>query len=112
MKINELLKESEFGDLKLGNVGSELDQDDNFGGTDFAAPRMFDQLAKCADNVNGQAEVKTDDGDTIMCKSSTAKQIMDMERNISQQGGKKEKFMKMIQTTDGLKKVIDFVEKR
>lgn len=110
MKIKDLMNESSFDDLGLKGLGSELDRDDEYG-QDFKAPRMFDQLAKCADNVKGQAELKTDDGDTIMCKSSTAKQIMDMERNISQQGGKKEKFMKMIQTTDGLKKVIDYVEK-
>lgn len=104
------MNESSFADLGLKGLGSELDRDDDYG-SDFAAPRMFDQLAKAADNIKGGAEVKTDDGDTIMVKGSTAKMIMDMERSISQQGGKKEKFMKMIQTTDGLKKVIAHVEK-
>ena len=82
MKIKDLVNESDFVDLGPRGVGSELDIDD-FGGKEFKAPRMFDQLAKCADNINGQAEVKTDDGKTILCKSSTAKKILDMERSIS-----------------------------
>ena len=110
MKIKDLINESNFADLGLKGLGSELDKDDEFG-ADFKAPRMFQQLAKCADNIKGQAELKTDDGKTIMCKSATAKRIMDMERNMTNQGGKKEKFMRMIQNSDGLQKAIDFVEK-
>ena len=110
MRIKDLMNESSFDDLGLKGLGSELDRDDVLG-KDFAAPRMFDQLAKAADNIKGQAEVKTDDGDTVTVSSRTAKMIMDLERTISQQGGKKEKFMKMIQTTDGLKKAIAHVEK-
>jgi len=114
MKINEILDEAKGMmdyDPRFDKHGSELDRDDDWGGVDFKAPRMFDQLAKAADNINGEADVKTDDGDTIKVKSGTAKNIMDLERGISQQGGKKEQFMKMIQTTDGLKKVIAYVEK-
>lgn len=111
MKIKDLVNESDFADLGLKGYGDELDRDDDFGGSDFKATRMFDQLAKVADNINGKGEVRTDDGKAFTVSSSTAKRLMDIERNMTQQGGKKEKFMKMIQTSDGLDKAIKFVEK-
>ena len=49
MKIKDLMNESSFDDLGLKGLGSELDRDDEYG-QDFKAPRMFQQLAKCADN--------------------------------------------------------------
>jgi len=37
---------------------------------------------------------------------------MDLERNMSMQGGKKQKFMKMIQMSDGLEKAKAAVDAR
>lgn len=111
MKIKDLINESDFADFGLKGHGDELDRDDDFGGSDFKADRMFNQLAKVADNMAGKGEVRTDDGEVITISSPTAKRLMDIERNMTQQGGKKEKYMKMIQTSKGLKHAIQFVEK-
>ena len=112
-EIDKKLSEIDFSDLGLKGHGSELDKDDEDEG--FKQERMFMQLGKIVDsrgNPKPLDSVKTDDGKTIMCKSSTAKKIMDMERSITQQGGKKEKFMNMIQKSDGLNKVIDYIENK
>lgn len=116
MKMNEIdkkLSEIDFSDLGLKGHGSELDRDDF--DNEFKEPRMFLQLGKVVDsrgNPNPLTKVKTDDGKEVDINPMQAKMIMDLERNMSMQGGKKQKFMKMIQMSDGLEKAKAAVDAR
>lgn len=113
MKVKDLVNESDFADLGLKGLGSELDRDEE--GDDFKQKRMFDQLGKVIDsagNPNPIKTVKTDDGDEVEVTPGIAKALRYLEQNTSAQGGQKEKVMRMLQTTDGLNKAIDMVKSK
>lgn len=93
---------------KVGIDPADTDDD----GEEFKAKRMFDQLGKVIDsrgNPNPLTTVTTDDGDEVEVSAQEAHMIRGLEMRTSQQGGQKEKFMRMIQTTDGLNKVLDMI---
>jgi|TARA_X000000950_G_scaffold93781_1_gene118061 hypothetical protein len=104
-----------YDDFGLSKHGIELDRDDDGDGKEFKAKRMFDQLGKVIDsrsNPNPIGTVTTDDGDEVQVTPTIAHMIRGLEIRTTQQGGAKEKFMRMIQTTNGLKKVIDLVKSK
>lgn len=110
MKIKDVVKlqEANFDDFGLGKHGSELDQDDDAEG--FKQTSMFDQLGKVLDsrgNPNPKTTVTTDDGKEhkvtppqaqMLRMMATAEKIKPMIRT---------KFIKDIQTSNGL---IDFLD--
>lgn len=112
MKISELL-EGTMDDLGLKGHGAELDSDDDGADAfDVKGERMAVQLMKVADSQKGEGKVKTDDGDVMTVSSRTAQSILDMERSPNLKPAQKEQIAKMVQTTAGLQKLIDYVEKK
>jgi hypothetical protein len=114
MKMNEIdkkLAEINFSDLGLKGHGSELDKDDEDEG--FKQERMFIQLGKIVDsrgNPKPLDSVKTDDGKVVKVTPMQAQVIMQYEKNVPQQGGQKDKFMRMIQNSDGLEKAKEMAD--
>lgn len=114
MKMNEIdkkLSEIDFSDLGLKGHGSELDKDDEDEG--FKKERMFLQLGKIVDsrgNPKPLDSVKTDDGKVVKVTPMQAQVIMKYEQNVPQQGGQKDKFMRMIQSSDGLEKAKEMAD--
>ena len=79
-----------FGDYDLGNVGSELDQDDDEG-KGYAQAPMYDQLGKVLDsqgNPNPVNTVTTDDGKTLKVSGDQAR------------------ILRMLMTTDKVKPMV------
>jgi hypothetical protein len=112
MKMRDIHEDFDDDDIRaMQKVGIDpADQDDD--GEEFKAKRMFDQLGKVIDsrgNPNPLTTVTTDDGDEVEVSPQEAHMIRGLEMRTSQQGGQKEKFMRMIQTTDGLNKVLDMI---
>lgn len=111
--IHEDFDDDDFRAMKSARPGfdpADLDNDDE--GAEFKAKRMFDQLGKVIDsrgNPNPLTTVTTDDGDEVEVSAQEAHMIRGLEMRTSQQGGQKEKFMRMIQTTEGLNKVLDMI---
>ena len=69
MKMKDIVNEDfdDIGDLKLGNVGKELDQPEKVG-KGFDKESMFDQLGRILDSQTNPIKVTTvttDDGDTV-----------------------------------------------
>lgn len=114
MKMNEIdkkLSEIDFSDLGLKGHGRELDKDDEDEG--FKQERMFMQLGKIVDsrgNPKPLDSVKTDDGKVVKVTPMQAQVIMKYEQNVPQQGGQKDKFMRMIQMSDGLEKAKEMAD--
>ena len=114
MKMNEIdkkLSEIDFSGLVLKVHGSELDKEDEDEG--IKQERMFMQLDKIVDrrgNPKPLDSLKTDDGKVVKVTPMQAQVIMKYEQNVPQQGGQKDKFMRMIQMSDGLEKAKEMAD--
>lgn len=102
-KINE----GEFDDYDLGNVGSELDQDDDGDGKGFDQDNMVEQLAKIEasegnDIINPQRTVTTDDGREHMVLPAQATTLGVIARSDKVKPAIRAQFQKDIQTSEGL----------
>lgn len=110
--IHEDFDDDDFRAMKSARPGFDPADSDDEEGQEFKAKRMFDQLGKVIDsrgNPNPLTTVTTDDGDEVQVSAQEAHMIRGLEMRTTQQGGQKEKFMRMIQTTDGLNKVLDMI---
>lgn len=110
--IHEDFDDDDFRAMKSAKPGFDPADSDDDEGAEFKAKRMFDQLGKVIDsrgNPNPLTTVTTDNGDEVEVSPQEAHMIRGLEMRTSQQGGQKEKFMRMIQTTDGLNKVLDMI---
>jgi len=106
--VRPVLKDDDddnFGDYDLGNVGSELDKDDE-GGAGFKQEPMYVQLGKVLDsqgNPNPVDTVTTDDGKTFKVTADQAKALR-MLLTIDSSKVKpqiKDRFTKDLQTSSG-----------
>lgn len=95
--------------MDLGNVGSELDQDDDEG-KGFLTMPMYDQLGKILDsqgNPKPVNTVKTDDGKVIKVDPKQAKIMRMLATTDNVKPQVRTRFLKDIQTSSGL---LDFVD--
>lgn len=95
--------------MDLGNVGSELDADDDEG-KGFLAMPMYDQLGKILDsqdNPNPVNTVKTDDGKVIKVSPQQAKALRMLMTTDKVKPQVRTQFQRDLQTSNGL---LDFVD--
>jgi len=95
--------------MDLGNVGSELDQDDDEG-KGFLTMPMYDQLGKVLDSQDNPKPlntVKTDDGKQFKVSVEQAKMLRMLATTDKLKPVVKTQFIKDIQTSNGL---IDFLD--
>jgi hypothetical protein len=96
--------------MDLGDVGSELDQDDDGEGKGFLTMPMYDQLGKILDSQDNPKPVntvKTDDGKVIKVAPQQAKALRLLATTDNVKPQVKTKFLRDIQTSQGL---MDFVD--
>lgn len=109
MKIKDLVNEDEFGDYKLGNLGSELDKDDD-GGEGFKKAPMYDQLGKVLDSANNPNPVKTvvtDDGKEHQVTADQARTIRMLMTTEKVKPMVRTQFIKDMQSSAGLGDFLD-----
>ncbi len=112
MKLIDLLNESEFDDLELGGVGSELDQDDDATmGKGYDEDPMTDQLEKIVQSQGDDIKdpvrsVKTDDGKTFNISPEQAKTLGMLARTDNVKSTIRAQFQKDIQSSVGLEDVL------
>lgn len=109
MKIKDLVQEASFDDFGLGNLGSELDNDDD-GGEGFKQAPMFDQLGKVLDSRGSPkpvTTVTTDDGKEHKVSPQQAQALRMFATTEKVKPMVRTKFIKDMQTTNGL---IDFLD--
>lgn len=109
MKIKELVKEANYDDFGLSNLGSELDKDDD-GGEGFKQAPMFDQLGKVLDSRGSPkpvTTVTTDDGKEHKVSAQQAQALRMFATTDKVKPMVRTKFIKDMQTTNGL---IDFLD--
>lgn len=109
MKIKDLVQEASFDDFGLGNLGSELDNDDD-GGEGFKQAPMFDQLGKVLDSRGSPkpvTTVTTDDGKEHKVSPQQAQTLRMFATTDKVKPMVRTKFIKDMQTTNGL---IDFLD--
>lgn len=112
MKIKDVLKEDwdDSESLGLKNWGSELDKDDDGEGPGFKQASMFDQLGKVLDsqgNPNPVTTVVTDDGKEHKVTPQQARMLRMMATSENVKPMVRTKFIKDIQTSNGL---VDFLD--
>lgn len=77
--VKPVLEDDDYRDLDLDNVGSELDQDDDYGDDKgYKQTPMYDQLGKVLDsqgNPNAVDTVTTDDGKKFKVSADQARVI-------------------------------------
>jgi hypothetical protein len=112
MKIKDLVNESDFADLGLKGLGSELDKDDDYDPAKDGFS-MVDQLGKVLDsrgNPNPLDSVKTRDGSEIKITADQAASLMRLLKRETVNGTdrqEKEKFSRDITTKTGLTPFLD-----
>lgn len=109
MKIKDLVNEASFDDFGLGNLGSELDKDDD-GGEGFKQAPMFDQLGKVLDSRGSPkpvTTVTTDDGKEHKVSPQQAQALRMFATTEKVKPMVRTKFIKDMQTSNGL---IDFLD--
>ena len=112
MKIKDVLKEDwdDTENLGLKNWGRELDKDDDGEGPGFKQASMFDQLGKVLDsqgNPNPITTVVTDDGKEHKVTPQQARMLRMMATSENVKPMVRTKFIKDIQTSNGL---VDFLD--
>ena len=108
MRVNAGLEEGSFDDFGLKDLGKELDQDDDDAG--FKEPPMFDQLGKVIDSQgspNPVKAVKTDDGKSLPVSAQQARVLRMMATAQNVKPMVKSRFLKDIQTSNGLHDFLD-----
>lgn len=111
MKMKDIVKEdfNDIDDLKLGNVGKELDVDDE-GGKGFEGAPMFTQLGKILDsqsNPNPVTTVTTDDGETVEVTPQQARTLRMMLTSDNIKPQAKLRFTKELQMSNTLHDFVD-----
>jgi len=108
MRMNAGLEEGSFDDFGLKDLGKELDQDNDEAG--FKEPPMFDQLGKVIDSQsspNPVKAVKTDDGKSLPVSAQQARVLRMMATAQNVKPMVKSRFLKDIQTSNGLHDFLD-----
>lgn len=109
MKMKDIVKE-DFDDLKLGKLGSELDDDERDMGKGFEKEPMFDQLGKIIDTRGGDAPVRsvtTDDGETVEVDVNQAHELRKLLRAEGMKPQQKLRFTKDLQLSKHLHDFVD-----
>ena len=109
MKMKDIVKE-DFDDLKLGKLGSELDDDERDMGKGFEKEPMFDQLGKILDTRGGDDPVRsvtTDDGETIEVDVNQAHELRKLLRAEGMKPQQKLRFTKDLQLSKHLHDFVD-----
>jgi len=109
MKMNDIVKEASFRDFGLGNLGSELDRDDDEG-QGFKQASMFDQLGKVLDSQGNPKPVNTvvtDDGKEHKVTADQARMLRMFATTDKVKPMVRTQFIKDIQTSNGL---VDFLD--
>lgn len=99
----------DIGDLKLGNVGKELDQPEKLK-KGFDKESMFDQLGKILDSqdsVNKVTTVTTDDGDTVEVTPQQARTLRMMLTSDNIKPDAKLRFTRELQMSNTLHDFVD-----
>ena len=101
----------DIGDLKLGNVGKELDQPDKVG-KGFDKESMFDQLGRILDShtagsINKVTTVTTDDGETVEVTPEQARTLRMMLTSDNIKPQAKLRFTKELQMSNTLHDFVD-----
>jgi len=112
MKITDILKEGDFGDLGLKGLGAELDKDDDYNPeTDKFS--MSQQLGKVLDsrgNPNPMNSVETRDGAEVQLTMDQAANLMSLLKRPPVNGTdteEKKQFQRDISKKDGLMPFLD-----
>ena len=112
MKIKDLVNESDFADLGLKGLGSELDKDDDFDPVKDGFS-IVDQLGKVLDsrgNPNPLNSVETRDGATVQLTMDQAANLMSLLKRPPVNGTdteEKKQFQRDISKKDGLMPFLD-----
>jgi hypothetical protein len=109
MKMKDIVKE-DFDDLKLGKLGSELDDDERDLGKGFEKEPMFDQLGKILDTRGGDSPlttVTTDDGEEIEVNPDQAHELRKLLRAEGMKPQQKLRFTKDLQLSKHLHDFVD-----
>lgn len=99
----------DIGDLKLGNVGKELDQPEKVG-KGFDKESMFDQLGRILDSQTNPIKVTTvttDDGDTVEVTPQQARTLRMMLTSDNIKPDAKLRFTKELQMSNTLHDFVD-----
>lgn len=109
MKMKDIVKE-DFDDLKLRNVGSELDDPERDMGKSFKGDSMFDQLGKILDTRGGDdplTTVMTDDGETVEVDPNQAAELRKLLRAEGLKPQQKLRFTRDLQMSKHLHDFVD-----